>query len=149
MGAQLPGPPPWLPEAPRFRRQTLPKVDWSAPWPGQLQRLVGRRALLRGHCVEEGQQLRQTVDRSMRGVGYCLPRIDQDRAKSALLCACNVLPWIVSNEYGISSIDIEERQCVLEDLRRRFPPADVDAEDGGIHGLRETVPTKLLPPSFG
>ena len=84
----------------------------------------------------------------MRGAGYCPPRIDQDRAKAAVLCTCNVLPWIIPNEYRISSIDIKKRQCVLENLRRRFPPADVDAEDGGIHGLREAVPSKLLRPSF-
>jgi hypothetical protein len=43
IGAQLPGPPPWLPEAPKFQCPTLPKVDRSALWPGQLQRLVRRR----------------------------------------------------------------------------------------------------------
>jgi len=43
IGAQLPGPPPWLPEAPELQCQTLPKVDWIALLPGQLQRLVGQR----------------------------------------------------------------------------------------------------------
>ena len=107
------------------------------------------RALVRRHCVEEGQQLAQVADRRTRDVGCRPPRIDQDRAKSASLCTCNVLSWIIPNEYRISSIDIEKRQRVLEDLRRRFPPAHVDAENGGIHGLREAVAAEFLRPSPG
>jgi hypothetical protein len=39
-GAQLPGLPPMVARSARVQRQTVPKVNWNALWPGQLQRLV-------------------------------------------------------------------------------------------------------------